>query len=188
MHHRLKHQKLCTPVSSVEGEHGKGWGGDRQCKRIEGGCTIHSRPAMHAQELRPSPFEGARKGFSADAEVGRSAASGDFSGRQSLGGEQTGRRGIHRKTLSLPAHDLDMHRGRPVDHPRLSHPGTRRSHSLQQHIRERFSLHRGSRVRPCRCCQHMTLLSCGGLPGMLLQDAATLSQPEKSLSANNSCV
>ena len=130
-----------------------------------GRCVGHLCSAMHAQELRPSPFQSVRKGFSADAEVGRSAASGDlggqdqaFSGRQTLGGEQIGRRGIHRKTLSLPAHDLNLSRGRPVDQPRLSHPGTRRSHSLQQHIRERFSLHRGSKVCPCRCCQHLALL------------------------------
>ncbi len=121
---------------------------------------------MHAQELRPSPFEGVRKGFSADAEVGRSAASGDFggqdqafSGRQSLGGGQPGQRAGHRKTLSLPAHDLNLSQGRSIDRPRASHPpGTRRSHSLQQHLRERFSLHRGSRVRLSRCRQHMTLL------------------------------
>lgn len=114
------------------------------------------------QELRPSPFESVRKGFSADAEVGGAAASGDldqaFSGRQSLGGEQSGRQGGHRKTLSLPANDLSQ--GRPVDRPRSSHPGTRRSHSLQQHLRERFSLHRGSNaVWPHTCCQHVNLLA-----------------------------
>ncbi len=145
------------------------------------------------QEMRPSPFESARKGFSADAEVGRAAPSGDsgerdqaFSGRQSLGGEQSGRPGGHRKTLSLPANDLSQ--GRSVDRPRSSHPGTRRSHSLQQHLRERFSLHRGSTVGPthastCRfnpwepvrvlqrshaahsCCQHMTTFVPGSLSG-----------------------
>ena len=114
------------------------------------------------QELRPSPFESVRKGFSADAEVGRAApsqGSGElpqaFSGRQSLGGEQPGRQGSHRKTMSLPANDL--HQGRSVDRPRSSNPGTRRSHSLQQHLRERFSLHRGSTVCTRSCCPHMTV-------------------------------
>ncbi len=43
-------------------------------KHIRGGCAVHSRIAMHMQELRPSPFESLRKRFSADAEVGRSGA------------------------------------------------------------------------------------------------------------------
>ena len=108
------------------------------------------------QEMLPTPFAGARKGFSADAEVGRAASEDidkydhSFSGRQSLGGEQVNRIGHHRKTMSLPVNNVQPNRNRPADLPRASHPIGRRSHSLQQ-MRERLSIaiHRGSVVRPC---------------------------------------
>ena len=106
------------------------------------------------QDFPPSPFE--RMGYSADAEVHRpvseDAQDQSFSQRQGLGAGQAGRPGGHRKTLSLPASNLDWqqpHHGRPPDLlSRGSHPIGRRSHSLQQ-MRERLSIaiHRGSVVR-----------------------------------------
>ena len=120
-------------------------------KRNEAKC-VPLKDAAHVQEMAPSPFESVRKGVSADAEVGRAAALDDFGEQdqtfsgQSLGGEQPGRRGGHRKTMSLPANDLSQ--GRPVDQPRTSHPGTERSNSLQPHSfhlpRPLFSLPRRS--------------------------------------------
>lgn len=122
---------------------------------------------MCMQEMRPSPFAGARKGFSADAELGRAASEDmnkdghSFSGRQSLGGEQFNRIGHHRKTMSLPANNVQPNRNRPVDLPRASHPIGRRSHSLQQ-MRERLSIaiHRGSVVRPCARFQSVIFSDC----------------------------
>ena len=105
------------------------------------------------QDLRPSPFE--RMGYSADAEVHRPVSEDaqdlSFSRRQSLGAGLAGALGGHRKTLSLPASNIDwqQHRARPPDLlSRGSHPISRRSHSLQQ-MREKLSIaiHRGSVVR-----------------------------------------